>query len=400
MYQKTTATSKVFSLAKRTRGVSGGTSASKTISILFWIIQYAQTKNNRVISIVSESLPHLKRGAIRDFLQIMKTQGYYDDRCWNKTDSTYVFPHTNSTLEFFGADAQKLKGARRTCLFVNEANNISYEAYTQLETRTNGVVWLDWNPDREFWWYTEVLPHNDVDFLTLTYKDNEALSKTIVESIESRKHNKAWWQVYGLGQLGEVEGRIYTGWNTIDQVPEDARLEGYGLDFGYSNDPTAIVAVYYLNNRFILDEITYRKGLLNSEIANILKAQKRALCVADSAEPKSIAEIASYGVPIIGASKGAGSVLQGIQYVQGQQIDVTKRSVNILKEYRNYLWETDKDGKTLNVPPGFLDHTLSAIRYIIQKLVGDRETKKKQLPKDLSGEAILNQLLEEDYELY
>lgn len=368
MYQQTTATKKLLNLKKRIRGVAGGTSASKTISILIWLIDYAQSHDNEIISVVSESFPHLKRGAIRDFLSIMEDHNYFSPSKWNKTDYTYTF-ETGSKIEFFSVDQPgKVRGPRRDVLFINEANNISYETYTQLEVRTKKIIWLDWNPVSDFWWYSEVVPHANYDFITLTYKDNESLSPEIVKAIEARKYNKNWWKVYGEGQLGEYEGMVYKGWTQLDDVPEDARLKRKGLDFGYTNDPTALIDVYVWNNSFIWDELLYRKGMSNKDISDVIRMGVDALVVADSSEPKSIAEISSYGVSIIPSQKGQGSVLQGIQYVQDQTIYVTKRSVNIWKEYRNYLWMTDKDGKTINEPQDFMNHALDAGRYAMESL--------------------------------
>lgn len=368
MFQETTATRKINNLTKRIRGVAGGTSASKTVSILIWLIGYAQSRHNELISVVSESFPHLKRGAMRDFLLIMQSHNYFKDANWNKTNYTYTF-ETGSKIEFFSADQpSKVRGPRRDVLFINEANNIPYETFTQLEIRTKRLIWLDWNPVSEFWWYIDVMPTMDVDFLTLTYLDNEALDPMIVKTIEERKGNKNWWRVYGLGQLGEAEGRIYTGWNPIEEVPPEARLKRKGLDFGYSNDPSALIDVYVWNNAFIWDELLYRKGMSNKDLAQAIKQGEEALVIADSAEPKSIDEIASYGVSILPSQKGQGSVLQGIQYLQDQTIYVTKRSLNIWREYRNYLWLTDKDGKTLNKPQDYMDHLLSAGRYAMESL--------------------------------
>lgn len=365
MYQETSATNKIKRLNKRLRCVCGGTSASKTISILLYLIARAQTdKKATTTSVVSESFPHLRKGAIRDFLDIMKSHNYYKDSRWSKTDYTYEF-ETGSKIEFFSVDQPgKVRGPRRDRLFINEANNIPYEAFDQLEVRTKEFIFLDWNPTNEFWFYQDILnKREDVDFITLTYKDNEALSEEIVKSIEQRKGNKNWWAVYGMGQLGEVEGKIYKDWQIIDEIPHEARLERYGLDFGYSNDPTSIVAIYKYNDGFILDEITYQKGLSNKQIADILNNKDKAQVIADSAEPKSIDEIYSYGINIHPAIKGPGSVEQGIQYVQAQRISVTKRSVNIIKEYRNYLWDTDKDGKIINEPEHTWSHSMDAIRY-------------------------------------
>jgi phage terminase large subunit len=384
MYKATTATTKLSKLTKRIRGIAGGTSASKTVSILLILIDYAQTIPNELISVVSESFPHLKRGAIRDFTDIMQRHNYWKDANWNKTDYIYTF-ETGSRIEFFSADQPgKVRGPRRDVLFINEANNIPLETFTQLEVRTRKTIWLDWNPVSEFWFYTDVKdnPNMDADFLTLTYLDNEALDKSIIKSIESRKENKNWWKVYGLGELGEVEGKIYTDWQTRADIPHEAKLERYGLDFGYTNDETAIVAVYRYNSGIILDEITYQKGLSNAQIAAILKNQPTALVIADSAEPKSIDEIISHGINVLASTKGPGSVLQGIQAVQDQRISVTQRSLNLMKEYRNYLWLTDREGKIINEPSPIFNHALDAVRYAIQSLNPIRHDDKDDFPTD------------------
>jgi len=297
----------------------------------------------------------------------MNELNYFVDSRWNKTDYVYTV-ETGSKIEFFSADQPgKVRGPRRDVLFINEANNVSYETYTQLEIRTKRIVWLDWNPVSEFWWYEEVLGKQDVDFITLTYKDNEALDPMIVQALEVRRNNKNWWRVYGKGMLGEAEGRIYKNWEMIEEIPKEASLRRYGLDFGYTNDPTAVVGIYYWNGAYILDEVEYRNGMSNRDIADLLLNLPQSLVIADSAEPKSIDEIASYKIRIVAAQKGKGSVLQGIQYVQGQRIFVTKRSTNLMKEYRNYLWLTDPDGKIINEPQEFLNHTMDAIRYGFDK---------------------------------
>lgn len=365
MYLQTTATKKISKLKKRIRGVGGGTAASKTISILMWLIDYAQSHKNEVVSVVSESFPHLKRGAIRDFIDIMEKNNYFERKRWNKTDKIYEF-ETGSKIEFFSADQPgKVRGPRRDVLFINEANNISYVTYTQLEIRTRKMIWLDWNPVQEFWWYDEVSPREDVDFIRLTYKDNEALSQEFIEALEMRKGKKNWWRVYGLGYLGEVEGKIYKDWQIIDKIPHEARLYRYGLDFGYSNDPAAIVAVYDYDGGYILDEILYQKGMSNQQLADTFKNLQRALIIADSAEPKSIDEIKSHGLNILPSIKGRDSVLYGIQYLQDQRVSMTKKSLNLIKEYRNYLWEKDRDEKIINEPTDIFNHLMDATRYAI-----------------------------------
>lgn len=372
-------------MTKKIRIVQGGTSASKTISILLWLINLAQSDTKPTLtSIVAESIPHLKRGAMRDFKNIMVAHNYWKDSLWNATDSTYTF-ETGSKVEFFSTDnGDKLRGARRDRLFMNEANNCILDAFDQLEVRTKEFVYLDYNPTNEFWLFTDVMPNrNDWEKVIVTYKDNEALSQEIVESIEQRKNRKGWWQVYGEGQLGEVEGKIYKGWNEIDEIPHEARLERRGLDFGYTNDPTAIVDIYYYNGGYILDEVCYQKGMSNKEIVDVLKNIEPILVIADSAEPKSIDEIRLYGLNIMPAVKGAGSINQGIQYVQQQRISVTRRSYNLIKEYRNYLWATDKNGKILNEPEGGLDHALDAVRYAFSSLA----------PKQIDRDRIMDRLI-------
>lgn len=379
MYQATTATHKIAKLTKRIRLVAGGTSASKTISILLVLIDLAQSdKRSTLTSVVSESFPHLRRGAIRDFLNIMQTHGYFKDEQWSKTDFTYTF-ETGSKLEFFSADMpSKVRGPRRDRLFVNEANNVTRESWEQLLIRTRELAFADWNPTTDFYMYEDYIADEDrmlttiqdAEFIILTYKDNEALEKAIIEEIERRKGNRNWWRVYGEGKRGEVEGRVYKDWDIIDETPHTARLERRGLDFGYSQDPAAIVDVYYHDGGYILDEQLYQKGMHNSAIADFVKNlnNPQTLIIADSAEPKSIDEIKMYGINVLPTTKGPGSVTQGINFVQGKRVSMTKRSVNLIREYRNYLWKTDKDGKILNIPEEGNDHALDAIRYAIQSL--------------------------------
>ena len=377
MYIETTATRKITSLDKRIRAVAGGTSASKTVSILLYLIARAQTDNTPTLtSVVSESFPHLRRGAMRDFLNIMQSHHYFQDNRWSKTDFTYVF-ETGSKLEFFSADQpSKVRGPRRDRLFVNEANNIPREAWEQLLIRTKEFAFADWNPTNDFYIYedyvtdeeNQITNSDDVNFIILTYKDNEALDPNIVREIESRQTNKNWWRVYGKGLRGEIEGKIYKDWKIIDDIPHEARLERYGLDFGYAKDPAAIVTIYYYNGGYIIDEVLYQIGMSNKRIADVLKNQPSALVIADSAEPKSIDEIKEYGISILPANKGQGSINQGIQYLQDQRISVTKRSINLIKEYRNYLWQTDKEGRIIDKPQGGYDHALDSLRYGMESL--------------------------------
>lgn len=378
-FKDTLAAQKVFQLKKRIRAVAGGTSASKTISILVWLIDYCQVTKNQVCTVVAESFPHLQLGAIRDFKNIMQSNGYWDENSWNESTHKYTFKE-GSFVEFISFDKfGKAHGPRRDILFLNEAVNIPYLIADQLITRTRKIVWMDWNPSEEFWFYTEMLPNRkDIDFITLTFEDNGALDEVSRNEILSHKGNKQWWTVYGLGQLGEITSRIYTNWAIIDEIPHEARLDRYGLDFGYTNDPTAIIAIYYYNGGYILDEVCYQRGLGNKQIADTLLNIKQALVIADSAEPKSIDDIRGYGVNILATEKGKDSVNNGIQLVQAQKISVTKQSVNLIKEYRNYLWQVDKNGKVLNVPEKGNDHAMDALRYGLNSII-----KMPSIKKDL-----------------
>jgi phage terminase large subunit len=383
-FRDTTATKKIFKLNKRIRAVSGGTSSSKTISILVWLIDYSQSTRNKKVDIVSESFPHLDMGAIQDFKNIMQAQGYWNEARWHDTKHIYTF-ETGTRMHFFSVDTLgKAHGPRRDVLFVNECNNLSYNIVDQLITRTREIVWLDWNPSVEFWFYTEMLPHrDDIDFMgdggsyaPLTYKDNEALwdepDHITIKEIESHKHNKAWWQVYGLGHLGDVEGKIYTGWRKLNKIPEGAKFMRFWTDFGYSKDPASIGSVYKWNSAFILDELAYQRGMSNEAIATVITNHEegaRGLDVCDSSEPKSIDELKEYGVNAIPAVKGPDSVNYGIATVQDQKIYITSRSVKTIKEYRQYQWKTDRNGKQLDVPEDGFDHSMDGIRYAITSII-------------------------------
>ena len=369
-FQTTTAQSKIARLRKRIRIVQGGTSSSKTFSIIPLLISYAIENPMSEISIVSESIPHLKRGAIKDFQKIMILCDLYKDSQMNKSDLKYRFKN-GSYIEFFSVDQpDKLRGARRDILFVNECNNIDFESYQQLSVRTKKFIYLDYNPTNEFWVHTELMNDIDTDFVVLTYKDNEALDVAIVKEIEKAKEKaktssywENWWNVYGLGQLGSLEGVIFNNWQIIDNIPGEANLLGFGLDFGFSNDPSSLIAVYEWNNKIICDERIYSTGLLNTDIIRLMTQDKRLPIWADSAEPKSIEEIRRAGFNIKSVEKGKDSIVYGISVLQDKEILVTKSSINLIKELRSYSWETDKNGKRLNKPCDVMNHGIDAMRY-------------------------------------
>jgi phage terminase large subunit len=375
MFIKTTAQTKIARLNKRVRVVQGGTSSSKTYSILPLLIDYAVKHPLAEISIVSESIPHLRRGAMKDFIKIMIETGNFIDDHFNKTNLKYVFAN-GAYIEFFSADQpDRLRGARRDILFVNECNNIAFESYHQLAIRTKKFIYLDYNPTSEFWVHSELLPDAETDFVILTYKDNEALDSAIVKEIEKAREKaktssywENWWKVYGLGQTGLVQGIIFPDWKVIDILPAEARLLGVGIDFGFTNDPTTAIALYKYNDEYILDELIYSTGLLNRDIYNRLK-DIRCMIVADSAEPKSIQELQTYGLNIIGAVKGADSINHGIQLLQGEVIKMTARSTNLIKEARNYSWDKDKFGNSVSKPIDTYNHCIDATRYVASSII-------------------------------
>lgn len=371
--KKTKALTKLRSLNSRTKIVRGGTSAGKTICILLILIDYAIKNKGKEISVVSESVPHLRRGAYKDFLGILKSMNRYKDVQLNKSTLKYTFTN-GSYIEFFSTDQpDKLRGARRTDLYINECNNIPFDAYQQLIVRTSGNVWLDYNPSSVFWVDKELIGKEDTDFVTLTYKDNDSLPVSIVNEIEKAKDKGKtstywanWWRVYGLGELGSLEGACIPDWKEIDTVPNEARLLGYGMDFGYSVDPTTLIALYKWNDSYIFDEVLYKKGMLNRDIHRFLEANNiKESITADSAEPKSIAELQQYGNNIHGVSKGRDSVVYGINLINQNEIFVTSRSKNLKRELGGYIWAKDKEGNTLQKPTGEHPDCIDAARYVL-----------------------------------
>jgi phage terminase large subunit len=371
----TTAIKKINALKRRIKIIQGGTSAGKTYGILPVLITKAATYPRTEISVVAETIPHLRRGALKDFLKIMKDTNRYFDERFNKSLLKYEFAN-GSFIEFFSADdSSKLRGARRDILYINECNNVTFESYNELAIRTKKEVFLDFNPANEFWVHTELKDEPDADFIILTYKDNEALNNSIVEQIEKNRLKAEtsaywgnWWRVYGLGEIGMLEGVIFSNWKQIDTIPKEAKLIGIGLDFGYTNDPTAAVEIYNYNGTRILNELVYRTGMLNSDIAKTLP--NSCPIYADSSEPKSIDEIRRYGKTIKGVTKGKDSINYGIDVMQSQEYLVTSNSVNLIKELRAYCWDVDKQGTRLNKPIDTNNHAIDALRYHEMETLG------------------------------
>jgi phage terminase large subunit len=369
MFQRTTAQAKIAALRSRVRVVQGGTSSSKTYSIIPTLIMYAVNNKGAEISIVSESIPHLRRGAIRDFLKIMIAIGNSLNG-WNKSTLTYTFSN-GSFIEFFSADqSDKLRGARRDVLFVNEANNINWESYHQMSVRTRKFIYIDYNPTQEFWAHTELIGRDGTDFVILTYKDNEALEPAIVKEIEAARDKASespywanWWNVYGLGQTGSLQGVIFSNWQQCDKMPDTWKWKAYGIDWGFTNDPTAVVEVCEFDGKLWINEVLYEKGLTNADIADKLDGFRGQEFIADSAEPKSIEDIRRRGFRIRPCEKGRDSVRSGIDKLQQYQLMVTSNSVNLIKEFRGYTWATDRTGKETGEPIDNMNHAIDAVRY-------------------------------------
>lgn len=384
-YIVTTALKKVTSLRRRLKVVQGGTSASKTISVLQYLIDKMQQREGIIITITSESMPHLKRGAMRDFMNIMRGHKFWRDGQWNATDKVYTDPHTGSIIEFVsGESVEPFIGPRRHVLYINEANNVAYGVFEQGDMRTEEEVIVDFNPVSDFWLQEKILPYQEHDFLKLTYLDNEGLPESIRTVIESRKHMKNWWRVYGLGETGVREGLVFDNFMPIDDVPLEAEFVGYGVDFGYTNDPTAIVAGYRWNGGWVFEEVDYRTGLKNRQIFNVIAGlgDLKANAVGDSSEPKSIDEIVELGLKKFhGVIKSSGSkqsfVDYSIQVMQGEKIWVTRASTNIWHEQRNHMWKVDRNGNRLNIPEGDFNHALDAMRYLIVDSLGTKKARLK-----------------------
>lgn len=373
MFIRTTAINKIRSLQKFVRGIQGGTSAGKTYGILPILIDIAAKVPLSEISVVAESIPHLKRGAMKDFKKIMVETNRFVSERWNATDFKYTFAN-GSQIEFFSADSDaKLRGARRDWLYMNECNNMTFHAYTELASRTKMGVFLDWNPTAAFWFHDELMNDADVDYITITYEDNEACPESALNFILKAKEKAAtspfwsnWYKVYGLGQIGSLEGVVFSNWHQCPEIPKEAELIAYGLDWGFTNDPTALVAVYRYNAGIYIEELLYQTRLTNGDIVSRLKQSgitSEQCIVADSAEPKSIQEISNAGFWIEPAKKGPDSIKNSIDRLQQYDLFVTSSSLNLIKELRQYKW-AKKDGKAMNAPEDAFNHTIDALRYV------------------------------------
>lgn len=371
--QETTALRKIRALKKRIRIVQGGTSAGKTYDILLDELNEAIIQNGILTTIMSDTMPNLRHGAMRDFLKICHETNVWDVAEWNSTYSTLTLPN-RSIIEFYSADSEDALGARRDRLFINEANRITKEAFDQLEVRTEQKITLDFNPVNQFWAH-DLLTRPDVDFVKLNYLDNEALSDNIRNTLELRRGDGTsnWWRVYGMGEIGSLEGNVYEGWIPVDDIPQSAVLKRYGVDFGFSNDPTAVVAVYEDE-----DESLYLKTelcdikILTPVLIDKLKKLPDALFVCDNARPEIIAEMQANGLRAIGSNKTAGEKMNGKRYnielVMRRKIHYLRTDTELEREYLTYAWRKKRTGEIIDEPQDGNDHIMDALAYAVRDM--------------------------------
>lgn len=385
MFKRTTAINKLLKLEARKKVVQGGTSSGKTYAIIPILIDRLTKASRLKCTVVAETLPSVKEGALDIFKSVMDDTNRWVEDHWNASSLTYTFAN-KSRIQFksFDSVGKAKASGKRDILFLNEANHIPYSIADALMIRSK-ETWIDFNPDNEFWAHKETLKEPNSEFILINYPDNEAIPKETLEDLLIKKQKAFynidlpfekiyqstnikndywanWCKVYIYGQIGSLEGVVFNNYEIIKAIPEEARLIGLGLDFGYSNDPTAIIEVYKFNNNRILNEIVYEKGLLNSQIAKKINTKEIVYC--DSAEPKSVKELKQHGVRAVGVTKGSDSVRFGINIMQEQEYLVTESSLNLINELRKYSWAKDKKtDETLNHPIDDYNHAIDAVRY-------------------------------------
>lgn len=332
-----------------------------------WIIfKFTYENTGLTVTICRKTYPALRASCMRDFFEILKTYDIYKEENHNKTNSEYLL--NGNLIEFISLDQpQKLRGRKRDLLYINEANEMYFEDWQQLIFRTTGKVILDYNPSDEYHFiYDKIKPRDDCDFFITTYLDNPFLDESIISEIERLKDiDLNYWKIYGLGERGQSRSLIFSH-NQIDTIPEEAKFKAFGLDFGYSNDVTSIVAVYELHGTLYLDELLYKTGMTNSDIGNYLKSleiDRTNIIWCDSSEPKSIEELHRMGFNTRPVKKGPDSINIGIDIMRRHQLIATSRSLNLIKEFRNYKYIEDKNGNVLNKPVDAFNHAIDAVRY-------------------------------------
>ena len=386
----------------RKRVIQGGTSSGKTYGIIPILIDWAIKNPRKRITVVAESIPAVKDGALKIFQDVMFETNRWIESHWIGNPMEYTFGNgTIIQFKSFDSIGKAKASGKRDVLFLNEANHISFEIADALMIRSK-QTWIDFNPDNEFWAHTETLNEHNSEFLLLSFEDNEALPDETLEDLLIKKAKAFfncdlpndllfkdgnvkneywanWWRVYGLGQIGRLQGVVFDNWKQVEAIPFDAQLLGYGMDFGFTNDPTTLIAVYRYDSKLYVDEVLYRTNMTNNEIGNFLKSNgivRPNEIIADSAEPKSIQELRLQGFNITPASKGADSIKIGIDILKRNEFLVTQRSTNLIKELRAYVWDTDRDGKLTGKPIDHSNHAIDALRYFALNKLNNRPSGK------------------------
>lgn len=385
MFERTTAINKLLGMTARKKIVQGGTSAGKTYGIIPILIDYAAKNARKRITVVAESIPAVKDGAVKIFKDVMIDTGRWIENHWISNPMEYTFSN-QTVIQFksFDSIGKAKASGKRDVLFLNEANHIAYEIADALMIRSK-ETWIDFNPDNEFWAHTEVLQEHNSEFILLTYKDNEALPPETLEDLlikvekaKTSEYWKNWCRVYIDGEIGSLQGTVFQ-FTQVPTIPLEAELIGYGLDWGFTNDPTAMVAVYRCNGELWVEELLYKKQMTNSMIAAELATLgllKYKPIIADSAEPKSIADLNNMGWGNVQpALKGPDSIKNSIDKLQAYPINITSQSLNLIKEFRNYRWLTDNSGKSLNQPIDKYNHLIDGLRYVALNLLQNNSGK-------------------------
>lgn len=367
----------------------GGTSSGKTYSILQVLFSIAISEPNKTITVAGQDIPNLKVGAIRDALSILESSVELQsliDKPYNKTERTFTFK-SGSVIEFKSYDdSQDAKSGKRDYLFVNEANGITFDVYSELQLRTRSKVFIDYNPNALFWVHEKVLPLKNVELIISDHRHNPFLEQRQRDKIEALKEiDLDLWKVYARGMTGKIEGLVFRNWSIIEAIPTDAKFIGNGLDFGFTNDPTANVDVFMQDGCLLVNELIYETNLTNQDIAKRfgeLQLPKGRGIVADSAEPKSITEIQRLGYVIEPALKGPDSINISISGIKNYPLKITRSSTNLRKELMNYKWKVDRaTGNPTNQPIDTFNHAIDALRYVwLNKLNKTTSRPKTSLP--------------------
>lgn len=365
--------------ANTTEGVrtfvnQGGTSSGKTYTLMQVLIYFALVDNGCVITIAGQDLPNLKVGAMRDAKTIINNNDWLRNYFKFNESSSFFQGLNGSIIEFKSyQNEQDAKNGKRDYLFLNEANGVSYAIFWQLSIRTRKKVYIDYNPSERFWAHNELIGREGVKLIISDHRGNPFLTKEEHERIENIEDEELH-KVYARGLTGKLSGVIFPNFAIVDELPktDEWKLVGFGLDFGFTNDPTALVKVVLAHGELYVDLLIYETGLTNPKIAEKAKAEgvtRKTQIIADSAEPKSIAELNNLGLWVVPTLKGKDSILLGIDILQRYKINVTRRSTALIEELQSYKWEENKDGKKTNKPIDDFNHAIDALRYFaIMKL--------------------------------